>query len=123
MWPAVLDALKGYGRVAWLAFADSRPVSMSSGVLAVGLNQQGTINNVRSSGHDERLRQSILDVMRVDVSVDVVLVPDIAGVKASAGADEESDLPSRDDATVDDATGVDLAMQELGATTIGEIEH
>ncbi len=123
MWPAVLDALKGYGRVAWMAFADSRPLSLSEGVLAVGLRDSGTINNIRSSGHDERLRHAILDVMRADVTVDVVLVPDVVGVKGSAGGDEEPDVPSRDDATVDDATGVDLAMQELGATTIGEIEH
>ncbi len=123
MWPAILDALKGYSRVAWMAFADSRPVSVSNGVLAVGLDSQGKINNTRSSGHDERLRHSILDVMRVDMTVDVVLVPDVVGVKATPGADEESDVPSRDDATVDEATGVDLAMQQLGATTIGEIEH
>ena len=123
MWPAILDALKGYSRVAWMAFADSRPVSVSGGVLAVGLDSQGKINNTRSSGHDERLHHSILDVMRVDVTVDVVLVPDVVGVKGSAGGDEEPDVPSRDDATVDEATGVDLAMQELGATAIGEIEH
>ncbi|MFM8515340.1 MAG: DNA polymerase III subunit gamma and tau [Actinomycetota bacterium] len=123
MWPAVLDALKGYSRVAWMAFADSRPVSVSGGVLAVGVDTQGKINNSRSSGHDERLRHSILDVMRVDVTVDVVLGPDVLGVQGSAGGDEEPDVPRRDDATVDETTGVDLAMQELGATTIGEIEH
>jgi len=121
MWPAVLDALKGYSRVAWMAFSESRPVSVSNGVLAVGLESQGKINNTRSSGHDERLRNAVIDVMRVDVAVDVVLVPDVVGVTGTV--DEEQDVPSRDDATVDEATGVDLAMQELGATTIGEIEH
>ncbi len=121
MWPAVLDALKGYSRVAWMAFSESRPVSVANGVLAVGLESQGKINNTRSSGHDERLRNAVIDVMRVDVAVDVVLVPDVVGVTGTV--DEEQDVPSRDDATVDEATGVDLAMQELGATTIGEIEH
>ena len=121
MWPAVLDALKGYSRVAWMAFSESRPVSVSNGVLAVGLESQGKINNTRSSGHDERLRNAVIDVMRVDVAVDVVLVPDV--VRVAGTVDEEQDVPSRDDATVDEATGVDLAMQELGATTIGEIEH
>jgi len=123
MWPAILDALKGYSRVAWMAFADSRPVSVSNGVLAVGVDNPGKINNARASGHDERLRHSIIDVMRADVTVDVVLVPDVVGVRGAAGGDEEPDVPSRDDATVDEATGVDLAMQELGATAIGEIEH
>jgi DNA polymerase-3 subunit gamma/tau len=123
MWPAILDALKPHSRVAWMAFADSRPVSVSEGVLAVGVDTQGKINNSRSSRHDERLRHSILDVMHVDIKVDIVLVPDVVGVRGSAGGDEEPDVPSPDDATVDEATGVDLAMQELGATAIGEIEH
>ena len=44
---------------------------------------------------------------------------------APAAAQEpvEPDAPSLDDPNVDDATGVDLALRELGATQIGEIEH
>ena len=33
------------------------------------------------------------------------------------------DAPSLDDANADGAVGVDLALRELGATRIGEIEH
>jgi hypothetical protein len=35
----------------------------------------------------------------------------------------EPDAPSMDDPDVDDSSGVDLALRELGATQIGEIEH
>ena len=35
----------------------------------------------------------------------------------------EPDAPSPDDADIDDATGVELILRELGGTQIGEIEH
>jgi DNA polymerase-3 subunit gamma/tau len=132
MWPAVLDAVKSYSRVGWMLFSESTPISMSDGVLAVAVGDAGKVNNVRASGHEERLRQAILDVMKVDVRIDVVLAPDrvvpaAAPAPGTGDADPaaapEPDAPSMDDANVDGAVGVDLALRELGATRIGEIEH
>jgi hypothetical protein len=134
MWPAVLDAVKSYSRVGWMLFSESTPISLSDGVLAVAVGDAGKVNNVRASGHEERLRQAILDVMRTDVRIDVVLAPDrvarpAAPVPAPEAGDAdppaatESDAPSMDDANLDGAVGVDLALRELGATRIGEIEH
>ena len=138
MWPAVLEALKGYSRVAWMSFSTSAPISLSGGDLAVAVGDAGTVKGVRNSGHDERLRQAVLDVMRADVRIDVVLAPDRTGTvpaatsapasasapaPAAAPSAPEPDAPSMDDPDLDDASGVDLVMRELGATQIGEIEH
>jgi DNA polymerase-3 subunit gamma/tau len=137
LWPAVLEALKGYSRVAWMGFSASTPISMSNGELAVAVADAGTAKGVKASGHDERLRQAVLDVMRADVRIDVVIAPDRVGgstpatsaARSAASAPEEpapaadSDAPSMDDPTMDDSSGVDLALRELGATQIGEIEH
>jgi DNA polymerase-3 subunit gamma/tau len=143
MWPAVLDVVKSYSRVAWLTFDGSRPVSLANGVLAVGLENIGKVNSLKASGHDERLRQAILDVMKTDVRIDVILAPGGGTPSALAAAREgaasaapsapdapaatvvpaEADAPSLDDANADSAVGVDLALRELGATQIGEIEH
>lgn len=138
MWPAVLDALSSYGRVAWVLFQPSSPISISDGTLAVAVSDVGKVKNIKASGHDERLRQAILDVMRADVRIDVVPDPERAATgvqpvasaaprgpaaKASAPAPKEPDAPSLDDDNADGAVGVDLAMRELGATQIGEIEH
>lgn len=127
MWPAVLDAVKAYSRVAWVLFSVSAPLSLESGVLAVGLDNANKINNARASGHDERLRQAILDVMHLDVKIDVVLASDVGGAVTATGAERTeplvTDTPSMDDENMDDAVGVDLALRELGATQIGEIEH
>ena len=146
MGPAVLDALKTYSRVAWMAFASSAPISLSNGVLAVAIDNAGTVINIRSSGHDVRLRQAILDVQRRDVTIDVVLAPNASGAAAVAAAapapasdsgsashDDgppvvsippfEPDTPSIDDEDAVEESGIDLVMRTLGATQIGEIEH
>ena len=150
MWPAVLDALKTYSRVAWMAFASSAPISLTNGVLAVAIDSAGTAINIRSSGHDVRLRQAILDVLRRDVTIDVVLAPNASGTSAVAAAAPlpasdpaaasapashneapaavsippfEVDTPSIDDEDAVEESGIDLVMRTLGATQIGEIEH
>jgi len=78
MWSTVLEVLKGGSRVAWTAFAHARPLSLADGVLAVGMSAQGTITFARDGGHDERLRQSIIDVVGIDVRPDLVLDPGAA---------------------------------------------
>jgi DNA polymerase-3 subunit gamma/tau len=134
MWPAVLDAVKSYSRVAWMTFDGSRPVSLANGVLAIGVDTIGKVNNLKGSGHDERIRQAILDVMKTDVRIDVILAAGGGGAPApttTAGAEESArpveplppDAPSLDDDNADGAVGVDLALRELGATQIGEIDH
>jgi hypothetical protein len=46
-----------------------------------------------------------------------------AAEAAEPSAPAEPDDPSPDDADVDVASGVDLAIRELGATRITEFEH
>lgn len=118
MWPAIMDALLKYSRVAWMGFTESTPLSFEKGVLAVGVKDAGRYNNVKSGGHDERLRQAILDVLQVDCTVDIVQGA-TGKILAEPIAD---DIPHRDDETTQDVTGVDLIAQELGGVQIGEIE-
>lgn len=119
MWPAVMDALLKYSRVAWMGFTESTPLSWENGVLAVGVKDAGRYNNVKSSGHDERLRQAILDVLDIDTTIDVVQ----GAGSSSPTASVVDDTPHPDDETTDDVVGADLIAQELGGVQIGEIEH
>ena len=127
MWPAVMDTLSRT-RVAWMLFNDSRPVSWSDGVLAVAVDSPGKVANAASSGHDEKLRAAIADTLKVDLRIDVV-VASTANASASgngggsSSTKDPADAPSVDDVNVDDISGVDLVMREMGATQIGEIEH
>lgn len=130
MWPAVMDALLKYSRVAWMGFTESTPLSFENGVLAVGVKDSGRYNNVKSGGHEERLRQAILDVLQVDTKIDVVLgamgvvgSTPAAGGGAVAAQVEEDDTPSMDDTSSEEVTGADLIAKELGGVSIGEIEN
>jgi DNA polymerase-3 subunit gamma/tau len=122
MWPAILEGLKSMSRVAWMVFSDSRPLSLDGGVLAVGVPEESKVRNARASGHAERLRQVIIDVMHADVQVDVVATGSVPAPASQEAA--TSDEPSIDDSdSEDDVSGEALAMRELGATVIGEIEQ
>jgi DNA polymerase-3 subunit gamma/tau len=133
MWPAVLESLFGEKRSVWMAFSDSVPLSLEAGVLAVGLADVGKFNHVRGSGNDALLRNAVRSVLHVDLAVDVVLTDRSAATSDSAvGATTAAhptpvadDTPSLDDqdADGDELTGESLAMAELGATVIGEIEQ
>lgn len=130
MWPAVMDALLKYSRVAWMGFTESTPLSFENGVLAVGVKDSGRYNNVKSGGHDERLRQAILDVLQVDTKIDVVLgAMGVTGSITTAGGAtvatqvEEDDTPRMDDNASEEVTGADLIAKELGGVSIGEIEN
>ena len=126
MWPAVMDALSKT-RVAWMLFSGSQPVSWSDGTLAVAVDSPGKVANAAASGHDEKLRAAIADVLKVNTTIDVVVATGGAAPRASSSVPvsdaDPADAPSDDDENVDDVTGVDLVIRELGATQIGEIEH
>ncbi len=120
MWPAVMDALSKYSRVAWIGFTESTPLSFENGVLAVGVKDSGCYNNVKSGGHEERLRQAILDVLQVDTKIDVVLGAMGVVGGAELSLPEEEDTPSMDDSASEEVTGADLIAKELGGVSIGE---
>lgn len=101
-----------------MGFTESTPLSFDNGVLAVGVKDAGRYNNVKSGGHDERLRQAILDVLAIDCTVDIVH----GATDTAVAAPVPEDVPHRDDETTTDVTGVDLIAQELGGVQIGEIE-
>ena len=121
MWPAILEGLKSMSRVAWMVFSDSTPLSLDNGTLAVGVPEESKARNALTSGHAERLRQVIIDVMHAAVQVDVVVT---GSAPVSSSGPPPSDVPSPDDANSDDEVSPEmLAMRELGATVIGEIEQ
>ena len=97
-WPAVLERLASSSRVAWTAFHAATPVSCSNGALAVAVAEPGNVRAIAQRGHDERLRQAIIDVLSLDLSIDVLHDPEPASPGASvspAGAGPAG--PPRDD--------------------------
>jgi hypothetical protein len=53
-------------------------VSCANGALAVAVAEPGNVRAIAQRGHDERLRQAILDVLALDLSIDVLHDPEPA---------------------------------------------
>jgi DNA polymerase-3 subunit gamma/tau len=85
-WPAVLERLAADSRVAWTAFHAAVPVSLANGTLAVAVAEAGNVRAIAQRGHDERLRQALIDGLGLDVQVDVLHDPGAAQGAAAAGA-------------------------------------
>jgi DNA polymerase-3 subunit gamma/tau len=85
-WPAVLDRLAGKSRVAWFAFQSAAPVSLSQGVLAVAVSELGNVRAIGQKGHDEWLRQALIDVLGLDVRIDMLHDPDAARGASGPGS-------------------------------------
>ena len=53
-------------------------MSCVNGALAVAVAEPGNVRAIAQRGHDERLRQAILDVLSLDLSIDVLHDPEPA---------------------------------------------
>jgi hypothetical protein len=123
LWSAVLEVVKANRKVAWLVLNESAPLSWESGTLAVGVREASKLANARSNAFDGNLRAAVAEVLRIDANIDLVLAPDAPSPDVAGAPEQTRDEPSIDDEALDDLSGVDLAIRELGATTIGEIER
>ncbi len=110
-WPAILERLASSSRVAWTVFHAATPVSCVNGALAVAVAEPGNVRAIAQRGHDERLRQAIIDVLALDLTIDVLHDPEPArpapsgagatgdAATSAAGARPASRAPGAGDAT------------------------
>jgi len=85
MWPAVLEALKASSRVAHTLAEGAVPISRSARMLTLAHPDKVRMGILRSNrGHLELLRLAVLDVLRLDVEVDLVLDPGRAAAEPAA---------------------------------------
>jgi DNA polymerase-3 subunit gamma/tau len=92
-WPAVLSRLASKSRVAWFAFQSASPVSLSQGVLAVAVAEVGNVRAISQKGHDEWLRQALIDELDLDVRIDLLHDPDASRGGTAAGAGDGAAEP------------------------------
>ena len=123
-WPAILERLASSSRVAWTAFHAATPVSCSNGALAVAVASPGNVRAIAQRGHDERLRQAIIDVLALDLTIDVLHDPEPArpalpgtGVTGNAAASSTgSPASSRSPGTADATRSASAAGASRQAT-------
>jgi DNA polymerase-3 subunit gamma/tau len=142
MWPDVLERVKAKRRVTWMLLFDKAQVlGVDAGTLTLGFPEPGPVKGFASGGHDEVLRQALIDVLGVDWRVDAVHQPGGGTARASrsagsasseasvSAAPSVSDAPTAspaedpaDDSDPDDGlAGAELVARELGGRVIGEV--
>ena len=75
--------------MAWTAFHAATPVSCTNGALAVAVAEPGNVRAIAQRGHDERLRQAIIDVLALDLTIDVLHDPEPARPALAGAGDRE----------------------------------
>jgi hypothetical protein len=78
--------LAASSRVAWTAFHAATPISCTNGALAVAVAEPGNVRAISQRGHDERLRQALIDVLSLDVTIDVLHDPDPVRPASAGGS-------------------------------------
>ncbi len=87
MWPAVLERVKDSRRVTWMLLMDQVQVaSVDDRVLVLAFANEGKRRGFSASGHEEIVKQALIDVLGLDRRVDAVLDPTAAMVAAPAAA-------------------------------------
>ena len=130
-WPAVIEDVQRQSKVGGLIVRESVPLSLGKdGLLAVAFPNEGMMKNLTASGHDDRLRLAIKNVMNVDVRIDPIVdssktAAPKAKSKAAAKPVEEFDRgnASPDDEDVASRSAIDLIANALGGQVISESTH
>ena len=128
LWPRVLDRVQANSRVAHLLVRDCRPVSLSNSILTLSQTNAGAVAAFAQGGHAERVRQAILDELKLDLTVEMTLGDQPPATRPAAPevvvTDSEDDTPSEDDESVEATaeTGLELLQRELGGRKIAEFD-
>ncbi len=86
MWPNVLNRVKDYRRVTWAQlFEKSDVLGVDDKQLQIGLQDVGAHRAFSQGGHDEIVRQALIDVVGLDLTVVAVLDPSVSGSAPTPG--------------------------------------
>jgi DNA polymerase-3 subunit gamma/tau len=84
MWPNVLEQVKTKRRVTWMMLLEkSEVIGVDDKQLQIGLKEPGSLKAFTQSGHDEIVRQALIDVVGLDLLVVAVLDPAVTASKAA----------------------------------------
>jgi DNA polymerase-3 subunit gamma/tau len=84
LWPSVLDRVKEHRRAVWMMlFEKSQVLDVDDTQLTIGLSDPGSVKAFAGGGKDELVRQSVIDVLGLDVTVVAVLDPSGAAAAAA----------------------------------------
>ncbi len=87
MWPNILENVKVKRRVTWMMLLEkSDVIGIDEKELQVGLREPGSLKAFTQGGHDEIVRQALIDVVGLDLAVVAVLDPSASGASPPQAA-------------------------------------
>ncbi len=120
-WAGILETLKAQSKVAWLVLQDTAPVSISDDrIVTVAFSSAGAMNNSIKSKHDEKLRDAIKKVLKVDVRVEGTVDPKQATKPVTKKEAVDAGEAAPDDESVTKRSALDMVTNMLGAEIISE---
>jgi DNA polymerase-3 subunit gamma/tau len=91
MWPEILEQVKVKRRVTWMLLFDKVQVlGLDGSALTLGFPDAGSVKGFTAGGHDEVLRQAVIDMVGADWRIDCVHQPGSGGGPGSAPASPAS---------------------------------
>lgn len=88
LWPAVLENVRSRSRVAWISIANSTPLSCEGDTVVAAVADAGAVAHFRKTAYPALVAESLLDVLKSDLTFELVHDPARAGARPSA-ADPE----------------------------------
>lgn len=93
LWPDVLESIKKRKRFAWMVLSDNAtPLSLTASELTLGFRSSGSRLGFSSGGSDIHLREALLEVVGIDVTVTCVDAP---GQGSRPGSEASGSPPPR----------------------------
>ena len=112
LWPDVIEDVKKRRRLTWSLLSSSAQIlAVDDSAITIAMINPGAKESFLRSGSDEILRQSFIDVVGIDRTIEAVV--DSGAVESAAPADEH-----RSDEEL--LSGAALLAKELGAQVISE---
>lgn len=119
LWPNVLNRVKDYRRVTWAQlFEKSDILGVDDKQLQIGLRDVGSHRAFSQGGHDEIVRQALIDVVGLDLTVVAILDPSVSASSSSAAVPaDEAIAPSSPPAAAAEARA---AAQAVDGPVVGK---
>ena len=132
LWPGVLTRVQHMRRYAWALLSQNAQVmDVAGGVITIGLTNAGARDSFVRGGHDELLRQALLDELGVDWSVEAIIDGSTLSGRTSRRPEPPSAPPSGQPASPGSSTAssdesrphLDAAKEAIRRTRRGGAER
>ncbi len=95
MWPDVVQRTATMRRATWMILMEAQVLGVQEGTLALGIRSANHFHAFKASGHDEIVRQALIEELGLDCRVEPVLDPGASlGLAPSGRGSGDGEAPA-----------------------------